>query len=173
MLVIKNWINQKIVGIASREDSDQTAFQKQSDLGLHCLSRPFLHAADYNLRSSTIPGAHYRHVFMHLDDNITATNPSPSSHIPVVLNFLFPNFEEKKKEIGQCYSMRHSLNFSTLMILVLRGYSAWQLKFFCNEEKLHFFNFNTYSRISLCAKRHFFMYVEGKHQGDWIAFSDF
>ena len=33
--------------------------------------------------------------------------------------------------------MRHSLNFSTL-ILVLRGYSAWQLKLFCNEEKLNF-----------------------------------
>ena len=27
--------------IAKREDTDQTAFQKQSDLGLHCLSMPF------------------------------------------------------------------------------------------------------------------------------------
>ena len=39
--------------------------------------------------------------------------------------------------------MRHSLNFSTL-ILVLR-FSALQFKLFCNEENLHFFNFNTYS----------------------------
>ena len=44
---------------------------------------------------------------------------------------------------------------------------------FCNEEKLHFLNFNTYSRISLCARGHYFMYVEGKHQGHRIAFSDF
>ena len=27
--------------------------------------------------------------------NVTATNPSPSSHIPVGLNFLFPNFDSK------------------------------------------------------------------------------
>ena len=59
------------------------------------------------------------------------------------------------------------------LILVLRGYSARQLNLFCNEEKLHFFNFNTYSRIILCARGHYFMYVEGKHQGHGIAFSDF
>ena len=29
------------IRIANREDPDQTALQKQSDLGLHCLSRPF------------------------------------------------------------------------------------------------------------------------------------
>ena len=39
-----------------------------------------------------------------------ATDPAPSSHIPVGLNFLFRNFESKKDtllrtylEIGQCY----------------------------------------------------------------------
>ena len=42
--------------------------------------------------------------------------------------------------------MRHSLNFLAL-ILVLRGFSALLFKLFCNDEKLHFFNFNTYSRI--------------------------
>ena len=40
-------------------------------------------------------------------------------------------------EIGQCYSMRHSFNFSTL-ILVLTGFSALQFKLFCNGENLHF-----------------------------------
>ena len=68
--------------------------------------------------------------------------------------------------------MRHSLKFSTL-ILVLRGFSALQFKLFCNEENLHFFNFNTYSRISLYARGHYLRYVEGKHQGHLIAFSKF
>ena len=31
-----------LVRIANREDSDQTASSDQSDLGLLCLSRPFL-----------------------------------------------------------------------------------------------------------------------------------
>ena len=30
-----------LVRIANREDPDQTASGKQSDLGLHCLSKPF------------------------------------------------------------------------------------------------------------------------------------
>ena len=68
--------------------------------------------------------------------------------------------------------MRHSLNFSTL-ILVLNGFSAFQFKLFCNEEILHFLNFNTYSRISLCARGHYLRYVQGKHQGHRIALSDF
>ena len=68
--------------------------------------------------------------------------------------------------------MRHPLNFSTL-ILVLRGFSALQFKLFCNKETLHFFNFNTYSRISLCAREHYLRYVEGKHQCHRIAFWDF
>ena len=46
---------------------------------------------------------------------------------------------------------------------VLRGFSALQFKLFCNEEKFHFFNFNTFSRISLCAMGHYLRYVEGKH----------
>ena len=33
-----------LVRIANREDPDQTAFQKQSDLGLHCLSMRFWQA---------------------------------------------------------------------------------------------------------------------------------
>ena len=36
MLVIRDGIHKMLVRIADREDSDQ-----QSDLGLHCLSRPF------------------------------------------------------------------------------------------------------------------------------------
>ena len=67
--------------------------------------------------------------------------------------------------------MRHSFNFSTL-ILVLRGFSKLQFKLFCNDEKLHFFNFRTYSRISLCARGHYLRYIEGKYQGHRIAFSD-
>ena len=50
-------------------------------------------------------------------------------------------------------------------------FSAWQFKMVCNEEKRHFFNFNTDSRISLCAMSHY--HVEGRHQGHRIAFSDF
>ena len=68
--------------------------------------------------------------------------------------------------------MRHSLNFSTL-ILVLRGFSDLQFKLFCNDEKLHFVKFKTYSRISLYARGHNLRYIEGKHQGHRIAFSDF
>ena len=44
---------------------------------------------------------------------------------------------------------------------------------FVMEKKNDLFHFNTYSRISLCARGHNFMYVEGKHQGHRIAFSDF
>ena len=43
----------------------------------------------------------------------------------------------------------------------------------CSEEKWYFFNFNTDSRISLCARAYYFKYVEGTHQGHGIAFSDF
>ena len=43
----------------------------------------------------------------------------------------------------------------------------------CNVEKWHFFNFNTDSRIRLCVMAHYLMYVQGKHQGHQIAFSDF
>ena len=38
---------------------------------------------------------------------------------------------------------------------------------------LYIFNFNTYTRISVCARVHYLRYVEGKHQGHRIAFSDF
>ena len=68
--------------------------------------------------------------------------------------------------------MRHSLNFSTL-ILVLRGYSVCQFKMFCNAEKWHFCNFNTYSRNSLCDRTHYLRYVKRKHQGHLKEFSDF
>ena len=37
--------------------------------------------------------------------------------------------------------------------------SALQFKLFCNEEKLLFFNFNTYPRISLCARVNYLRYV--------------
>ena len=40
MLVIKAGIHKMHVRIANREDADQTAYLKQSDLGLCCLSRP-------------------------------------------------------------------------------------------------------------------------------------
>ena len=37
-------IHKMLVRIVDREDPDQTLFQKQSDLGLWCLSRPFWQA---------------------------------------------------------------------------------------------------------------------------------
>ena len=47
MLLFKTGIHKMLVRIANREDPDQTAsFQKQSDLGLHCLSRHFLQATN-------------------------------------------------------------------------------------------------------------------------------
>ena len=39
MLVIRAGVHKMLVRIANREDPDQTASQKQSDLCLHCLSR--------------------------------------------------------------------------------------------------------------------------------------
>ena len=42
-----------------------------------------------------------------------------------------------------------------------------------SEEKRHFFNFNTDSRITLCVRAHYLKYVKGTHQGHRIAFSDF
>ena len=44
MVVTRAGIHEMHVLVANREDPDQTAsllLQKQSDLGLHCLSRPF------------------------------------------------------------------------------------------------------------------------------------
>ena len=41
MYVFKATINKILVRVANREDPDQTASKKQSDLGLRCLSRPF------------------------------------------------------------------------------------------------------------------------------------
>ena len=38
MLVFRDGIHKNSVRIANRVDPDQTALQKQSDLGLHCLS---------------------------------------------------------------------------------------------------------------------------------------
>ena len=44
-----------LVIIANREYPDQTASQKQSDLGLHCLSRPFWQVTSFqNFRTFTI-----------------------------------------------------------------------------------------------------------------------
>ena len=40
-------------------------------------------------------------------NNYTATNSSPSSHIPMGQNFLFLVFENKSLDIGQCYTVRH------------------------------------------------------------------
>ena len=40
-------------------------------------------------------------------NNYTATNSSPSSHIPVGQNFMFLVFENKSLDNGQCYTVRH------------------------------------------------------------------
>ena len=41
MLFIKAGVCKILFRIANRENPDQTALQKQSDLGLHCLSGPY------------------------------------------------------------------------------------------------------------------------------------
>ena len=52
MLVIKLKIHKLLVRIANKKDPDQT----QSDLGLHCLSRPFWQTASFpNFRTSNVP----------------------------------------------------------------------------------------------------------------------
>ena len=56
---------------------------------------------------------------------------------------------------------------------VLKEVSTSQIKMVCSEEKYHFFNLNTDSRISLCVRAHFLKYVKGTHQGHRIAFLDF
>ena len=44
-----------LIRIANREDPCRLLLQKQSDLGLHCFSRAFLQATNFqNLRTSTI-----------------------------------------------------------------------------------------------------------------------
>ena len=54
-----------------------------------------------------------------------------------------------------------------------KEYSAWQLKCFVMKNVFFFFNFNTDSRISSCARAHYIRYAEGNHQGHRIAFWDF
>ena len=52
MLFIMAEINKMFVRISNWEDPDQTAsscLQKQSDLGLLCLSRPFLQALPFEI----------------------------------------------------------------------------------------------------------------------------
>ena len=49
MLVIKAGIHKVLVTLANRGDPDQTA-SKQSDLGLHCLSKPLWHTTRRLLR---------------------------------------------------------------------------------------------------------------------------
>ena len=55
MMVFKAGIHKMIARIANREDSDQIASQKQSDLGLRCFSRLFWQATILrNFRTFTI-----------------------------------------------------------------------------------------------------------------------
>ena len=64
MWVIRAGIHKKLVRIANREDPDQTAFQKQSDLGLHCLSRFFWQVTSVqNFRTFTVGRIHYYRAF--------------------------------------------------------------------------------------------------------------
>ena len=54
MLVFRARIHKILVRKANRENSDQTA-SLESDLGLHCLSRPFLQATGvWNFRTFTV-----------------------------------------------------------------------------------------------------------------------
>ena len=55
----------------------------------------------------------------------------------------------------------------------IRIFCLTLFKMFCNEENGIFFNFNTDSSISLCARAHYLRYVKGKHQGHCITFSEF
>ena len=55
MLVFRAEIHKTLVSMVNREDPDQTASKKQSDLGLCCLSRPFGQATSgRNFRASSV-----------------------------------------------------------------------------------------------------------------------
>ena len=56
---------------------------------------------------------------------ITATNPSPSSHIPVGLNF---------RNRAMLFDETLIKLFDTDIGFKSNHYFAWQLKLFCNEE---------------------------------------
>ena len=75
-------------------------------------------------------------------------------------------------EIGQCYAIRQSLNFWTL-VLFYKGYYVGQYKMFCCGEKGIFVNCNTDSKINLCYRALFLRYVAGQNRGYRIALSDF
>ena len=65
MLDFKAGIHKMLLRIANREDHNQTASLEQSDLGLHCLSRPFWKATStQNFRTITVyihPNKHNVH----------------------------------------------------------------------------------------------------------------
>ena len=58
-------------------------------------------------------------------------------------------FWEQNLEIRQCYTVRHTLNFWTLLS-VFKEYVTRQLKMCCRGEKGTFSDFNTDYRIHLC-----------------------
>ena len=62
MMVIRARIHKLHVSIANREDPNQTASpEKQSDLGLPCLLRPFWQATSVqNFRTFTVVFFHFR-----------------------------------------------------------------------------------------------------------------
>ena len=74
MLVIRAGIHKTLVRIANREDLDQISFQKQSKLGLCCLSKPYWQATSVqNFRTITIrPIPFWKgiHDFLDLDWNL-------------------------------------------------------------------------------------------------------
>ena len=92
-----------------------------------------------------------------------AINPAPSSHIPDGLNFLFPNFESKFRNPTMLFD-------KTLIELNILLDS---IKCFVMKENDIFFNFNTDSRINLCASAQYLRYVEDNHQGYRLTLSDF
>ena len=63
--------------------------------------------------------------------------------------------------------------FDEILIERFDNTSTWQIKIVFSEENLHVINFNTDSRISLCARAHYLEYVKETHQGHRITFSDF
>ena len=80
------------------------------------------------------------------------TRPSPSSHIPMA----------KKRFIFLRAKFRNRSMVSDEALIELKGtdiafkiYNAWQFEIYAIK-KITFFNFNTYSRISLCSRTHYF-----------------
>ena len=81
MWVIRAGIHKMLIRLANREDPDKTPPQKQSDLGLHCLSRSILMATsvrNFSLKSQ-VDGAPSKIPTLNFFDPPAHPSPTPGA----------------------------------------------------------------------------------------------